>query len=170
MNTQMKEKIYMVLKNLDLVIAGLALSALVLVTFVNVPMRYVFLHPIDWCEEFQIACVTICVFIGGGAAFRLGSHVAIDIVVDSMPKKVQKVVEIIMYVLSAIILIYFMVQGAHLVLQMHERNRVTDILRVPYSIIYSSFPIGCALMVYNYTRVVIKKWGKNRKNLEEAAS
>ena len=44
------------LKNLDLIVAALALAVLVAVTFTNVFMRYLFAKPLIWAEEVQLLC------------------------------------------------------------------------------------------------------------------
>ena len=66
--------------NLDYIIAGIALSVLIIVTFGGVIMRYFLGNPIIWGEEVQLFCFVWTVFFGAGAAFRTGSHVAIDVI------------------------------------------------------------------------------------------
>ena len=152
-----KKKLWTVFQNIDLIIAGTTLSALILFTFFGVVMRYVFGNPVTWGEEFSLLCIVIVVFFGAGAGFRMGSHIAIDIIVDRFPKKAQQVVEVCIFVLSIVILFYFLVQSGTLVAQMVRTKRTTDILDIPYSVIYSAFPIGCVLMLINYTMSVYAK-------------
>jgi TRAP-type C4-dicarboxylate transport system permease small subunit len=95
--------------------------------------------------------MVIIVFFGAGAGFRLKSHVAIDIVVDLLPKRAQKVIGTVIYILTVIILAYFFVHSANYVRQMFTTERVTNILRIPYFLIYASFPISCVLMIVNYS-------------------
>jgi TRAP-type C4-dicarboxylate transport system permease small subunit len=146
--------------NLDLIIAGAALSALILVTFTGVIMRYVVSRPIIWGEEFQLVCIILVVFFGAGAGFRLGSHVAIDIVVDRFPQKARKITEAAIYCVSMVILVYFAVQSANLVRQMYVTGRTTEILDIPYFIVYAAFPLGCILMIGNYSVAFFKKFKK----------
>ncbi|MDR3333399.1 MAG: TRAP transporter small permease [Treponema sp.] len=152
-----------ILKNLDVLIAGSALSALIVVTFLGVGMRYFIGRPIIWGEEFQLVCIIVVVFFGAGAGFRFGSHVAIDIVVERFPQGVQKAAEVIIYLISVIILGYFTLQSARLVQQMYTTERTTDILDIPYCFIYAAFPIGCVLMIINYSVSVYKKLQNRRE-------
>jgi TRAP-type C4-dicarboxylate transport system permease small subunit len=137
--------------NFDLFISCTAMAVLILLTFGAVVMRYFINRPIIWGEEVQLFCIVLVVFFGAGAGFRTGSHVAIDIVVDLLPKKVQRVIEIIIYIISLFVLIYFLYQSFSFTRQMFETERTTEILSIPYFITYSAFPLGCVLMILNYT-------------------
>ena len=83
------------LKNLDLAIAGVLLVALIFLTFFGVARRYLFGKPLIWMEEFQGLLFLWITFLGAGAAFRYGSHVKIDMVLDALHGTARKVVEII---------------------------------------------------------------------------
>ena len=146
-----------VLENLDYVIAGIALAVLVLVTFVGVFTRYFLGMPFAWEEEFQLACFVWITFLGVGAAFRSGSHVAIELLVERMPEKAARYVELGGYAVSMLIFAFFLYYGVQIVLSMAAMGRTTNILGIPYAAIYVVVPIGCLLMMYNFTRVILKK-------------
>ena len=154
-------KIIKKLAHLDLIIAGTALISIVVFTFFSVIMRYFVNRPVHWGEEFQLMCMLVIALFGAGAAFRTGSHVAIDVVVDLFPWKAQRIVALVMYAVSMIIVGYFFLQGMALVRQMIATGRVTDILRIPFSIIYTAFPIGCALIMINYSIITFFKYIKS---------
>ncbi|WP_283407717.1 TRAP transporter small permease [Anoxynatronum buryatiense] len=139
------------LLNLDLVLTGATFLVLVTITFAGVIMRYFVNRPLVWLEEVQLMCFVWIVFFGAGAAFRTGSHVAIDMVVDRFPQQLRKITEILIYIAVIIVLCYFMVQGWSLVQQMGQTNRLTNIFKIPYTLIYAAFPIGCVLMIINYS-------------------
>lgn len=138
------------LLNLDYVIAGVALIILVLVTFVGVIMRYFLGSPLIWGEEIQLLCFVWIVFFGAGAAFRTGSHVAIDVLVDLLPEKLKKIVEMLGSVVVLIVLLYLLNKSLPLIYQHISTARTTNILKLPYSVIYSALPIGCILMIINF--------------------
>ena len=48
--------VWKILKNLDIVLAGLILGILVVVTFSGVIMRYIFNAPFVWQQEVQLTC------------------------------------------------------------------------------------------------------------------
>ena len=156
----MLKKFFRKAYNIDILIAGTVLALLIVYTFFAVFMRYFIGRPVYWGEEFQLLCAVTIVFFGAGAGFRTGSHIAIDFLVDIFPVKVQKIVTVIIYVASMVVMVYFFMQSSALVHQMYTTKRVTDILRIPFYVIYSSFPIGCALIILNYTYVTYVKYFK----------
>lgn len=157
------------LLNIDYLITGAALVGLITVTFLGVIMRYFFNNPFIWLEEVQIWCFVWLVFFGAGAAFRTGSHVAIDVIVDLFPPKVKKAVEICVYLVVVAVLFYLMRHGSNLVRQMANTGRMTNIIKVPYSIIYSSLPIGCGLMIINYTIIMVNSLFTKKADVEGGA-
>ena len=157
----MLKKILPKLRNIDIIIAGTVLSALVVYTFVAVFMRYIINRPVYWGEEFQLLCIVIIVFFGAGAGFRTGSHIAIDFLVELFPPKVRKAITVIIYLAVLVVMIYFFMQSSALVRQMFVTRRVTDILRIPFYVTYTAFPVGCALIIINYTAVTYSKYFKS---------
>ena len=143
----MKENKYIKwLCNLDVLAACAALVLLIGVTFFGVIMRYCFGEPFLWQEEVQLALIVWVVFLGGRYAFVCGSHAAIDIIVEMFPKKAQKVISVLIAIVTVVILSYVGYQGIRYIMQMARYNRVTNILKIPYSLIYIPLPIGCATM------------------------
>jgi len=166
---KLKNKVLNALLNLDLLIAGISLSVLIVITFLGVIMRYFVNNPFVWQEEVQLWCFVWVVFFGGSVAFRSGSHVAIDIVVDLLPDSLKKVVDILVYFVVMVVLLYLSIHGSNLVIQLASTGRLTNILQVPYSIIYSSLPIGCVLMMMNYTLVTGLSLFSKKSNVEGGA-
>ena len=76
-----------IIGNLDVAVASIALIVLILLTFSGVIMRYIVGKPYTWLEEVQLFCMVWIVFAAGGAAFRTGSHVAIEMVVEMVRKR-----------------------------------------------------------------------------------
>lgn len=149
-------KLLRYLLNLDMIIAAAALAVIIVITFVGVPLRYFMNAPIVWEEEVQIWCFIWVIFLGGGAAFRTGSHVAIEFLVDMLPSKIKKVFEVLIYLIVMAVLVYFVIHGTTLVNQIIAMKTSTNILKVPNWLIYSAFPIGCAIMMVDYTILTVK--------------
>lgn len=98
------------LANLDVIVASVILAILIILTFAGVIWRYVFHAPFTWLEEVQTSCMVWITFAAAGAAFRSGNHVAIEMIVDLMPEKAQKVMEIMIAVIVVVILGFLFVQ------------------------------------------------------------
>ena len=89
------KKILDILDKIEVAVASLVLLVLICVTFFGVPMRYIFNNPFTWEEELQLACMVWITFLAAPAAFRTKSHVAIEILVDALPKSLRKIVELL---------------------------------------------------------------------------
>ena len=144
----MKKKGWLrILCNLDLFLASIALVVLICVTFAAVIMRYVLKAPLLWQEEAQAFCQVWMIFLGASVAFRQGSIVAIEMVVDSLPEKGKKIMEYIVDMILIFTLVFLMVQSQGFVAR---QVRSTPILGISYKMIYGIAPYGCALMIISY--------------------
>ena len=159
-----------VLKNLDLVVASLALVALIALTFVGVIMRYIFNAPFAWQEEVQLMLIVWVTFLGGRYAFVTGSHCAIDVVVEMFPKKVQRYFDLVIMAIVVIVLSYTGWQAFKYIMQMYNTNRVTNMLHIPYALIYAPGVIACVTMSIQFILITVKKFlhGDESEKKEEA--
>lgn len=135
------------LGNLDLYFTVLLLACLIALTFAGVLKRYIFRSPITWMEEVQALLFMWITFIGGGAAFRNASHVSVEILVDSLPKKIGGLIERFDVLIQLVILGYLCYQEFSYYFQLTSTNKVTNLLRIPYSLAYLALPIGGILMI-----------------------
>lgn len=164
---EMKNIIHKIL-SLDLVISGIALIVLIILTFLGSLMRYIINKPIIWQEEVQIGLAIWVIFFGASAAFRYSNHIAIDMIVDMFPKNIQKIIEVLIAIVTISVLFFMLINGKNLVLQFIKTNRSTNILHIPSQYIYSAIPLGCFLMIINYIIAEIKIiFGKDLVGIEE---
>ena len=70
--------------NLDVIISGLSLCAIVAITLAGVIMRKIMNQPIAWLEEIQLLLFIYAIFFGGSVAFRYGNQVSIDLVMNRL--------------------------------------------------------------------------------------
>ena len=87
--------------------------------------------------------------MASGAAFRYGNHVMIEMVVDMLPQKAARVVAVVDLILGLSILGFIGFQSYALVSTLAASGRATNILDIPYALIYSVVPIGFVLMMIN---------------------
>lgn len=131
------------LANLDIAIASVTLAILIVLTFLGVIWRYILGAPFTWLEEVQLACLVWIVFAAGGAAFRTGNHVAIEMVVDLMPKKMQRVMTVLISIVVVAVLGYLFYETIGFLKMFARSGRSTSMLNIPYTLIY-----GIALLSY----------------------
>ena len=158
-------KLGAILKNIDLLISGIALIVLIITTFLGVIMRYFLNDPFVWQQELQLMCFVWVVFFAGGAAFRTGSHVAIEFIVERLAPSLKHVAELFGFVVILLVLSYFLRHSVTLVNQMIVTERTTNILNMPYAVIYAAFPISCILMIVNYAVMTVQSFMNRKKDM-----
>lgn len=142
------------LKALDTTESALAiivLVALIAVTVAGVILRYIFNSPFKWMEEYQLASMVWLTFLGAPVAFTHKGHVAIELIVDSMPEMAQRIVRIIIGVVVYATLAYLFVRSLDFLELFVRTGRSTPILGIPYTVVYGIAPVSCVLMVISYT-------------------
>ena len=144
---EQKKSPWHVLGNLDLYFMVILLACLIVLTVGGVLKRYILRNPISWLEEIQALLFMWITFIGGSAAFRYASHVSIEILVDSLPKKIGGLIERFDVLLQLLILVYLCYQEFTYYFQLISTGKVTNLLRIPYSVAYLALPIGGVLML-----------------------
>ena len=149
-------KLLSVLGNLDIAVACIVLVALIVMTFLGVIFRYVLKAPFTWLEEVQMACMVWIVFAAGGAAFRTGNHVAIEMIVDMFPKKVQKAFEWVIAVVVFAVLAYLFYQSLGFIGMFVTSGRATSMIKIPYALIYGIAPVSFVLMAASYVFSLVK--------------
>ncbi|MEA5083384.1 MAG: TRAP transporter small permease [Lachnospiraceae bacterium] len=160
------DKLKKAILNLDLIIAGLTTVIIVIITLAGVFMRKVVGQPFPWIEEVQLLLFIWAIFFGASVAFRTGSHVGIDIIAERLPAKARKILDLFIFIVSTIILVYFL--WASYGLSINAGAKLTPYLRLPYWVIDSSAVIGSAVMIIQNTHYTyLKITGKLPKEGEE---
>jgi len=78
------------------IIAGIALVLTIAVTGVNVFTRYILKFTFFWYTDVTVLAFGWLVFMGCAAAYRRHMHFGIDILVNTFPKKMRAVFDVIM--------------------------------------------------------------------------
>lgn len=159
-----KNRFLKVIGNLDIAIAAIALVVLIVLTSSGVVMRYILGKPYTWLEEVQLFCMVWIVFAAGGAAFRTGNHVAIEMVVEMFPKKVQKIIELLVDIVVLFVIGYLFKQSIGFIGLFVRSGRSTSMLKIPYTLIYGIAPVSYVLMIISYftSKYTRKKKGETK--------
>jgi TRAP-type C4-dicarboxylate transport system permease small subunit len=120
---------------------AISLSALVLLSNWAVFQRYVMSRPLHFAEELSVFLFMWIIMLGAIAAEKDDRHLTISVLVDALPAKAIKIIDIVISLLSIGVLLFAAKVGLDLALA--SQSRVTQILRIPYFWIYIAFPVGC---------------------------
>ena len=105
------------------------------------------------CTQFLLVIVT---FMGISYAARKGRHIRMTAFFEFMPKKVQKVLTMIICLVTAAILFYLAKHAIVYVHNVYGVGRVTPSLRMPFWITVMWVPIGLILAGIQYLRAFYK--------------
>ncbi|PSW20128.1 TRAP transporter small permease [Photobacterium sanctipauli] len=78
------------LKNIEEILASIAISITVLVVIVNVVLRYGFGFVVPWSEELSVICFIWAVYLGISSCYKHKLHMGVDVVVAMLPKKAKR--------------------------------------------------------------------------------
>jgi C4-dicarboxylate transporter DctQ subunit len=121
-----------------------------LLLFLNVVMRYVFLLPIYWAEEFVRYLMVWLIFIGASQVTQWGGHVAVDIVPRVLSKRGNAILAFavnLICILFCMILAYLSLQQ---MLRVMRAGQISPALEIPMWIAYLSIPAGTILMLIRF--------------------
>ncbi len=123
----------------------LMLSGMAIIVGANISLRYLTSHSLPWADEAARYLMIWLTFTGAGLILRIGGHVAITNLQDSLPETGQKILRAAI-VLTLLAFFCFMVQvGVQYAQRM--QYQVTPAMRLPFSYVYAAMPVGFTLLI-----------------------
>ena len=121
------------------------LAAMVVVTFVNVVMRYAGESSFLWGEEVGRHLMIWLAFVGGGLALRNGAHIGVDSLERSLPPRAARIVRAAIALILLVLFVALMVEGIDYAWR--TRFQASAALQISMAWVYAGMPIGCLLML-----------------------
>lgn len=91
------------IKNLEAIIGTVALTLMILLTCINICLRYFFNASSIALSEYSTLCMTWAVFLGAAEAYKRNQHFGMDFLSNHLPKKYRMILrQIIMIVLTVL--------------------------------------------------------------------
>lgn len=139
---------------------GVTMIAVVIMLTVNIILRFFFSAGITWAEEFIRYAIIWITFIGGAICFRRGIHVGIDLLMESLPEKGQKLLSLFINVLAIILMLLLIKYGIDLVLFSMNTGQLTPALQINMYWAYLAIPVGALLSLIH---LLINTYGMIRQ-------
>ncbi|MCF3942612.1 TRAP transporter small permease [Oceanobacillus alkalisoli] len=136
------------------------------VSFFGVIMRYIFNSPVHWVEEIFSLTLVWAIFIGFSTALKNNNHIALDLVYAVLPKKAQRVLDFIGYLLGIAFSIFFLYYGTLMVIEAFKIGGVSLDARIPLWITSLIMPLTGLLLLLAYIEKIIMFF-KNKGQEEE---
>jgi TRAP-type C4-dicarboxylate transport system permease small subunit len=119
---------------------------MMLLVVIDVSLRYLFNRPIPGIPEL-VEFAMICVgFLGIAWCSVRNGHIAVDLVVNRFPGRVQAAFDIIAEIIGFIVFSVLSWQGFAQAVQMYRIDNVSRTLHVPTYPFYAVLGIGCGVL------------------------
>ena len=131
-------------KTIKVIVAALIAGMVVLIA-VQVAFRYLLNEPLAWTEEVARHLMIWAALLGAAVAYRNKGHLGMDVLVMQFSRRRQRVVEILLQLLSIGFFAILVLHGVPLV----ERTmrQLSSAIRIPMGYIYAAIPVGSALIL-----------------------
>lgn len=139
-------------------VAGGFLGAAVLITSVQVVLRFAFNQPLAWAEEIGRYLFVWSVYAGFLLAVVKRSHIRVTVVVDALPRGVRRAMNAIVHLVTILAFAFVVYQGAGLALDNTDRQFYT----VPFLtlvMLYAAVPLTMTLACLS---LLVGPWVRRR--------
>ncbi|SDN87035.1 TRAP transporter small permease [Alkalicoccus daliensis] len=166
------KKINATLKYVTESINVITMITLTLALFTGVIARYVFSYSIPEIEVIRKFCIMWLVFMGSAIAIKEKQHLEIDIFTEYLSKRLAKIKEVIVYILTLAGVIILLFIGLAAFDAGLNRTELVSISFLPFrpslTYYYSAFLIGSIFMLYFHLLNFKDIWrdGPNEVNKE----
>ena len=139
-------KLYAGFCKLELLLTGIGFILLVALVFMSAILRLpMFKLSMSWNMDLAMLLLAWTAFLGADCAYRNGQLLGIDIVTRHLPRVVQKVIEIIVFLVIFAALWFIVIFGVQLALS--EWTRKFQSIPIPFSVVTLSVCVASASMI-----------------------
>lgn len=128
-------------------IVAIAMMFMVILTFVEVIRRYFFHTNWVWSEVLVRYLIVWCTFLGGSAAYRVGSLTNFDLIIQKFGRKGRAILELICTVIIVLLAAWLTKLGIDSFNKPSIVSQISTELHISMRWIYLGIPVGFASMV-----------------------
>ena len=144
-------KLYRFLCKGEVIICGIAFIFLVAFVFMSAILRF-FRVSMSWNIDMAMFLLAWTAFLGADIAWRSGQLVGIDLVTRRLPRALQKIIEILLYVIIFCALVLIAAFGIKLAIA--EQLRKYQSIPIPYSFMTLSIVVTAfSMMLYTVIKI-----------------
>lgn len=139
-----------VLNRLEEFIVSVALVISVLLTFIEVVLRYGFGSSLGFTHELVVYLLILTGLVGASVGVRKKVHLGVDLLIKQFPVIVQKMILIVVAFTSALFCLLIMILGIQHVQILIEFGQLSPEMEIPMYFPKSIIPIAFGLMTFRY--------------------
>ncbi|MGF1694391.1 TRAP transporter small permease [Vibrio kyushuensis] len=141
------------LRNIEEILASIAISITILVVIVNVILRYGFGFVVPWSEELSVICFIWSVYLGISSCYKHKLHMGVDVIVAMLPSKVKIPFKLcVSFFLLALNILMVVLSYQYLMLS----NKVTPVMGMSYFSINGVLVLCFSLMAIHTVRFIVE--------------
>jgi TRAP-type C4-dicarboxylate transport system permease small subunit len=138
---------------LSVVISGAAIVIMTTVVPYGVFTRYVLNSASSWPEPLAVLMMIVFTFLGGAACFRANVHIAVELFVTALPRRIERIVRAVVVALL-VLLSAFMVYWGFLLVQATWHQVLAEFTFLRTGITYLPIPVsGIMTLLFILERV-----------------
>jgi len=138
--TRLIHRIDQVLKAVVVILFALIFVASITQVF----FRYVLNSPFSWGEELVRFANIWCIFLAAGYGVARGAHFGLEFFIGKLPQALQVVAQILCHLLVLLLSVFLVASGLQLVTK--TLSTVSQMMRVPFGLVYLAIPVGFGLI------------------------
>jgi len=128
------------------ILIALTFSVLIVACVLQVFTRFVLNTSLSWTEELARYAFIWSNMLGAAFCTKRASHASVTVIVDTVPKSVQKILKVVAYVLVVVISVVLLFYGTKVAYGV--RKQLSPALRISMSAVYSSLPVSALFITY----------------------
>ena len=136
----------------------LFLIGMVLLIFLQVILRSVFGHALNWSEEAARYLMIWCTGFGISASVRIGGNIGIQAIVDALPNKIAYWVRLVCELLTLAIFGFLTYSAWAFMMTAVQSGQLTPSLQVPIFYVYAALPVSFAFCALRQIQVLIMQY------------
>lgn len=121
--------------------SGIAVLVMSLIVPWGIFARYVLGTGSPWPEPVAVMLMVVFTFFGASAAYRARAHIAVAMVTERLPKKLQRSLASVIDVLMLIVALFVTVYGTKLCLETMNQS-IGQLPWMPVGVTYLPVPLG----------------------------
>lgn len=135
-----------ILHNLCINISSIILVAMIIIVFARVVLRFGMSSGFQWSEEISVLTMMWIGFFGGSTIYHDKGHVAVTILTDRLPEKLQHIINILYRIITIFFLYLLFRYGVEFAISGRKMIFGASGLKKSWS--YASVPIGAIFALY----------------------
>jgi len=145
------KKLDFFLDQIEGILCTLFASVMAVAILIQVINRNTLQLPFKWGEELARYCMVWLMFIGISVGVKKGAHIGVDALVNILPPKIKKAIQIITNLIVTFIYVYLAILSVQITLGIRETGQVSPAMQVPMYIIYAGLIVG---MIFSTIRSI----------------